>query len=58
VPIKVERRILTIPRHGHRSGVSAGVHALFSYPLLIVLIVALVVIVLAFLVGSEVLKGP
>jgi hypothetical protein len=54
VPPNVERHILDVARHGHR------VHflqALFSNNFLIALAVALVVILLYFLVGSEVFKG-
>jgi hypothetical protein len=54
VPQSVERHILNVTRHGHR------VHflqALFSNPFLIALAVGIVVILLYFLVGSEVFKG-
>ena len=55
VPQKVERHILNITRHGHGAGF---LQALFSNPFLIALVVAVVVVLLYFLVGSEVFKGP
>jgi hypothetical protein len=59
VPERVERRVLSIARHGRSVGTpSGGLRALFANPFLIALIVALVVILLYFLVGSEVFKTP
>ncbi len=58
VPVRVEQRILSITRHGHGTGFLSGFQALFSNPFLIALVVAIVVILLYFLVGSEVFKVP
>ena len=54
VPHSVERHILNVTRHGHRAHF---LQALFSNPFLIALAVGIVVILLYFLVGSEVFKG-
>jgi hypothetical protein len=55
VPQRVEQHILNITRHGHGTGF---LQALFSNPFLIALVVAIVVILLFFWVGSEVFKWP
>ena len=53
VPQRVERRILNVTRHGHVAGF---LQALFLNPYFIALAVAIVVVLLYFLVGSEVFK--
>jgi len=53
VPQRVERHILNVVRHGHDAGF---LQSLFSNPYFIALAVAIVVILLYFLVGSEVFK--
>jgi hypothetical protein len=58
IPERVERRVLNIARHGRSRGGPAGIGALLSNPFLIALIVALVVVFLYYLVGSEVFKTP
>lgn len=58
VPDTVERRILRITRHGRRDGPLPGLQSLFVNPFFIALIIAIMVIVLYFLVGSEVFKAP
>ena len=55
VPQRIERHILNITRHGHGTGF---LRSLLSNPLLIALVVAIVVVLLYFLVGSEVFKVP
>jgi hypothetical protein len=57
VPATIEHRILNIARHGRsRGGLLSGVQSLFSNPFLIALAVALVVVLLYFLVASEIFK--
>ena len=58
VPERLERRVLSITRHGRSSGLFSGLQALFANPLLTAVFVAVVVILLYFLVGSEVFKSP
>ena len=55
VPLRVERHILDVARHGHGT---SFLQALFSNPYLIALAVAIVIILLYLLVGSEVFKTP
>jgi hypothetical protein len=55
VPQRVERHILDVTRHGHGANF---LQAFFSNPYLIALAVGIVVILLYFLVGSEVFKTP
>jgi hypothetical protein len=55
VPQRVERNILNVARHGH---VVSFFQSLFLNPYIIALVVAIVVILLYFLVGSEVFKTP
>lgn len=55
VPERVERHIFNVTRHGHGAGF---LQTLFSNPFFIALAVAVVVILLYFLVGSEVFKTP
>jgi hypothetical protein len=52
----IERKILNISRHGHHG--TGLARAVFSYPFFIALAVAIVVILLVFLVGSEVFRVP
>jgi anti-sigma factor RsiW len=58
VPVRVQRRILNVTRHGHPAGLLQGLQSVVANPFLIALVVALVVIFLYFLVGSEVFKIP
>jgi hypothetical protein len=58
VPLQTEQRILNIMHHNHHEGIFSGLQALFANPFLIALVIAIVVILLYFLVGSEVFKGP
>ena len=61
VPLQTEQRIMNIihpGHHGHQSGFFSGLQTLFANPFLIALFVAIVVIFLYFLVGSEVFKSP
>lgn len=58
VPAHVQQRILSITRHGHGTGLFSGFQSLLSNPFIIALLVAIMVIVLYFLVGSEIFKGP
>jgi hypothetical protein len=65
VPDRVEQRVLKLARHGpvhgHQGakgpGQGFGIGALFSNPVLITLLILLLLMVLYFLVGSEVFKG-
>jgi hypothetical protein len=58
IPEPLERRVLGIARHGHGTGFFSGLQALFANPFLIALLVAMVVVLLYFFVGSEVFKSP
>lgn len=61
VPLKTEQRIMNIMHHGHHvhsGGPFSSLQTLFTNPFLIALFVAIVVIFLYFLVGSEVFKSP
>lgn len=58
VPEPLERRILEITRHGSARGLFTGVGALLQNPFLIAAAVAVVVILLYFLVGTEVFREP
>jgi hypothetical protein len=54
IPPGIERRILNVTRHGHGEGI---LQAIFTNPFFIAIAVAIVVILLYLLVGSEVFKG-
>jgi hypothetical protein len=64
IPARVEQRVFKLTRHGpvhgHRGpkepGRGFGVASLFSNPVFITLIILLLLLVLYFLVGSEVFK--
>ena len=62
VPLQTEQRIMNIMmHHGHHvhpGGPFSSLQTLFTNPFLIALFVAIVVIFLYFLVGSEVFKSP
>jgi hypothetical protein len=58
IPERLERRVLGIARHRHVTGIFSGLQALFANPFLIAAIVAIVVVLLYFFVGSEVFKSP
>jgi anti-sigma factor RsiW len=59
VPVRTERRILRLSRHGRSSsGPLPGLPSLLSNPMFLALAVAIVLVLIYFLVGSEVFKGP
>ena len=58
VPEPVARRIMEITRHGTSRIVARSVGELITNPFLIALAVAVVVILLYFLVGTEVFREP
>lgn len=58
VPEPLEKRILSITRHGSSRGLLTGVGAIITNPFLIALAVAIVVLMLYFLVGTEVFREP
>lgn len=58
IPLRTAQRISRIARHGHPPGLSSALQALIANPFLIALAVAVVVLLLYFLVGSEVFKAP
>jgi anti-sigma factor RsiW len=58
VPEHLERRILSITRHGSAHGLLAGVGTLLQNPFFIAVAVVMVVLLLYFLVGTEVFKEP
>ena len=58
VPVRLERRIFNVTRHGHSFGLLEGLQSVVANPFIIALAVAVVVIFLYFLVASEVFKVP
>ena len=58
VPEPVTRRIMEITRHGSSRVVTNTVSSLLTNPFLIALAVAIVVILLYFIVGTEVFREP
>jgi hypothetical protein len=58
IPRRVQRRILKTTRHGAGGGLVTGAQALLTNPFLLALAVAVVVILLYFLVGTEVFREP
>jgi len=58
VPVRLERRIFSMARRDRPAGLWQGLQAVVANPFLIALAVAMVVIFLYFLVGTEVFKTP